>query len=177
MDWSPLLAVSFGYSAVFCVVFTALLVGSVLAAQDSFVHDYPPAIKERYGEKSAAGKRVTVVASVLMFLAYVLTPIAALVHLEAVTGVQPGFGEGFFFGVVMFVVTMVFDTVIIDWWLICTVQPRLFVLPGTEGMPEYGDKMFHVKVLVPTPIPWPLLMIPAYGLIVGGVTAAVAALA
>lgn len=42
-------------------------------------------------------------------------------------------------------------------------------------MSEYRDKMFHLEVLVPKPIPYPLLMIPGYGLVVGGTTTAVSA--
>ncbi|AIA02415.1 hypothetical protein [Streptomyces noursei] len=42
------------------------------------------------------------------------------------------------------------------------------VLPGTEGMPEYRDLAFHAKVLVPRPVPWPLLAVPGYGALVGG---------
>ncbi len=42
-------------------------------------------------------------------------------------------------------------------------------------MSEYRDKMFHLEVLAPKPIPCPLLMTPGYGLAVGGITAAVSA--
>ena len=31
----------------------------------------------------------------------------------------------------------------LDWLLFCTVQPRMMVLPGTEGMAGYRDYRFH----------------------------------
>ncbi|MDW6058501.1 hypothetical protein SAZ11_11010 [Streptomyces sp. FXJ1.4098] len=56
---------------------------------------------------------------------------------------------------------------VLDWRLFCRVQPRFMVLPGTEGMPEYRDYAFHVRVLAPRPVPWPLVAIPGYGVAVG----------
>jgi len=47
------------------------------------------------------------------------------------------------------------------------------VLPGTEDMPEYRDYAFHLKVLFPRPLPWPILLIPVLGLVVGTITALV----
>jgi hypothetical protein len=37
----------------------------------------------------------------------------------------------------------VFDLLILDWILFCTIRPRWLVLPGTEGMAGYGDYRFH----------------------------------
>jgi hypothetical protein len=37
----------------------------------------------------------------------------------------------------------IFDLLVLDWFFFCTVQPRLMVLPGTEGMPGYRDYRFH----------------------------------
>ncbi|MEU8824647.1 hypothetical protein [Streptomyces sp. NPDC048636] len=70
-------------------------------------------------------------------------------------------------GAVYFLSLTLFDLLVLDWWLFCTVQPRFMVLPGTEGMPEYRDFGFLARVLVPRPVPWPLLTIPAYGAAVG----------
>jgi len=37
----------------------------------------------------------------------------------------------------------VFDLLVLDWLLFCTIQPRFMALPGTEGMAAYGDYGFH----------------------------------
>ena len=37
----------------------------------------------------------------------------------------------------------VFDLLILDWLLFCTIQPKFMVLPGSEGHPAYKDYRFH----------------------------------
>ncbi|MFF2060255.1 hypothetical protein ACFVWZ_00390 [Streptomyces sp. NPDC058200] len=44
-------------------------------------------------------------------------------------------------------------------------------------MSEYRDFGFHVRVLVPRPVPWPVVVIPGYGVTVGAVAYLVEALA
>ena len=72
------------------------------------------------------------------------------------------------FGFLVFLIGNLFDLVVIDWWLFCTIQPGFLVLPGTDGMAEYADKSYHWKVLLPGPI----LLIPGYG-VMNGCTAVV----
>ncbi|CAM3149232.1 hypothetical protein [Stackebrandtia soli] len=170
MNFSVLLPLSLAYSLAFCVAFTILLVTTALIANDAWVHDYPRAIRDRYGPKSERGRRATVVAGVVLLFATIATPLIAMLDLAARTGATPGFLDGAMFGVVMMLAWIVYDLVVLDWLLFCTIRPRFLVLPGTEDMPEYRDKAFHVKVMVPKPVPWPLLMIPGYAVVVGGVT-------
>jgi hypothetical protein len=63
------------------------------------------------------------------------------------------------------------DLIVFDWLVFCTIQPRFAVLPGTEGMPEYRDYRFHLEVLFPRPVPWPILLIPVLGVVLGTMTA------
>jgi hypothetical protein len=37
------------------------------------------------------------------------------------------------------------DWLVIDWIVFCTVTPRWIVIPGTEGHPAYADYFFHFK--------------------------------
>lgn len=37
----------------------------------------------------------------------------------------------------------VFDLVVLDWIVFCTITPRFVVIKGTEGSPAYKDYMFH----------------------------------
>lgn len=168
MDWFTVLTTSALYAVVFFVVFTAIVVGGVLVAPDAMVHDYPPAIRDRYGPKSARGARVARVLSGLMAALLIGTAVAGVLTLRARLGGEVGFWDGFVFGFVVFLLGNLFDLLVLDWWLFCTVQPGFLVLPGTEGMAEYADKSFHWKVLVPGPI----FLIPGYG-VLGGVTAVV----
>ncbi|WP_274918137.1 hypothetical protein [Streptomyces sp. WZ-12] len=39
-----------GYALVLAALFTLVVIGSLLVARDALLSDYPPAIRERYGE-------------------------------------------------------------------------------------------------------------------------------
>jgi len=176
MDWNTVLTTSLIYSVVAVVLFSAILLGGVLTARDAMVQDYPPAIQERFGPKSPRGERVARVLGVLMALLMLGIAIGGIATLKDRLGGDIGFWPGFVFGKVLLIVINIFDLVVLDWLLFCWIQPSFMVLPGTEGMPEYRDWKFHLKVLVPRPVPWPLLFIPGYGLVVGGATVVVEAL-
>lgn len=173
MHWPTLLPLSLGYSLLYCVLFTGLLLLGQAISRDTMLPDYPPAIQERYGPRSERGTRTARLLGAVNGLLFVLVPVLAMADLGARVGEAPGFAEGFVFGTILFLVLTIVDLLVLDWWLFCTVRPALLVLPGTEDMPEYRDKRFHFDVLVPKPFPYPLLFIPAYGLAVGGITALV----
>jgi hypothetical protein len=158
------------YSAAFSVVFAAVLVGGTLVAADAMVQDYPPAIRDRYGPKSDRGRRVTRVMGAGAGLLLLAVCIAAPLHL---TRLDPGAGfwAGFLFGSAFVLVLHLVDLLVFDWLVFCTIRPRFVVLPGTEDMAEYRDYGFHLRVLFPRPVPWPVLLIPAFGLVLGGLTA------
>ncbi|MBU2668106.1 hypothetical protein KOI35_31810 [Actinoplanes bogorensis] len=115
------------------------------------------------------------VMSVLMAVLIAGIGVSGVLSLQRQLGGDAGFWPGFVFGAAVFTVLHVFDLVVVDWLVFCRLQPRIMVLPGTEGMPEYRDWRFHYRVLFPRPIPWPVLLIPAYGLAVGGGAALAAA--
>ncbi|WP_335937053.1 hypothetical protein [Streptomyces sp. PTD5-9] len=160
---------------VLVVLFAAVVVGALLAARDALLADYPPEIRERYGRQSERGRRVAAAAGPLNALVFVAVPVGGVLTLHARAGGPLGFWPPFALGTSCFLALVVFDLVVLDWWLFCLVQPRFMVLPGTEGMPQYRDFAFHVRVLVPQPVPWPLLAIPGYGAAVGAVACLVEA--
>ncbi|MFY1635521.1 hypothetical protein ACN27F_19975 [Solwaraspora sp. WMMB335] len=176
MDWTVLLNTTLVWSAIFAVAFVAILVGGMLIAPDSMVHDYPPAIRDRYGPKSTRGERVGHIMSALMGLLVLSVAIGVALSLAFEPDADTGFWSGFLVGCTLVVLLNLFDLVVLDWIVFCWIQPRFMVLPGTEGMPEYRDWLFHLRVLVPRPVPWPLLLIPAYGVIVGAATVLIEAL-
>ncbi len=40
------------------------------------------------------------------------------------------------------------DLLIVDWLLVCTLQLKLFILPGTEGLAGYRNYAFHGRGFV-----------------------------
>lgn len=168
MLWSTVLLSSLLYALVIFVLFSGLLVIGGLISNDSMLHDYPPAIQERHGPKTPRGARVTVGMSVAAVLLFVGASIIGVAVLRDQLGGDIGFWPVFVFGTVAFFIFNLLDLFVLDWWLFCRVQPRFLVPESTRGMAEYRDFSFHWNVLVPKPVPWPLLMIPGYGAILGG---------
>lgn len=114
---------------------------SLALAPDMWVGDYPPDIRERYGEMSERGKRHRPLIAVLFFGLVIGVLVLALTRIPA----SPlSFGDWF---VVAFVVLMtfnIFDLLILD-GLMVLIQPSFMVLPGTEGMAGYRDFAFHAR--------------------------------
>ncbi|WP_432011368.1 hypothetical protein [Streptomyces cucumeris] len=167
MPLSELLRISLVCAAALVALFSGSIIGSLLIAPDALAPDYPRAIRERYGTQSARGKRAAAVAGGVNLLAFIVVPVAGVHALHRDTDGTLGFWPPFTLGTICFLAITLFDLLVLDWWLFCTVQPRFMVLPGTQGMPEYRDYGFHVRVLLPRPVPWPLLAIPGYGAAVG----------
>jgi hypothetical protein len=162
------------YGVGFCVPFAALLVIGTRIAPDAMIQDYPPAIQARHGPKSDHGRRVSTVMGAVMAGLVLAVCITAPLHLATLATTDSGwsgFWDGFWFGAAFLLALDVIDLLVFDWLVFCTIRPRFAVIPGTEDMPDYRDYLFHLKVLVPRPIPWPLLLIPGFGLVTGGLTA------
>jgi hypothetical protein len=51
--------------------------------------------------------------------------------------------QGITIGIVF--VFNVVDWLILDWFMFCTLTPRLVVIPGSEGMAAYKDYGFHFR--------------------------------
>ncbi|MFF4666260.1 hypothetical protein [Streptomyces sp. NPDC001282] len=175
MDRWDLVGVALASALVLVALFTMVVVGALLAARDALLADYPPAIRERYGSQSERGRRVAAAAGLLNALVFVAVPVGGVLALRDRADGPLGFWPPFALGAFCFLALVLFDLLVLDWWLFCLVQPRFMVLPGTEGMPQYRDFAFHVRVLAPRPVPWPLLAVPGYGAGVGAVTCLVEA--
>lgn len=167
MVWPTVLAISLVYSLVVFGGMTLMILCGGLVANDAMLHDYPRAIQERHGPKTPRGVLVTRLMNVVGVVLLTAASIAVIGYVRGELGGDIGFLPAFVVGTVTVIVVNVLDLVILDWWVFCTIQPRFLVPESTRGMPEYRDYSFHWKVLMPSPVPWPLLLIPAYGVILG----------
>jgi hypothetical protein len=43
----------------------------------------------------------------------------------------------------VFMVWNLFDLLVMDWLVFCTIQPRFMRIPGTEDNPAYSDYKYH----------------------------------
>lgn len=142
IDWQFLIfhALKFGLGLSLALTVFMLISGSV--ALDMFIDDYPPAIKEKYGPMSPRAARLRPYVAGLLFLIVLAVPVAGLFTLRMEAGRVPLL-HTFVFAYLALLVFNIYDLLILDWLLFCTLQPRMMVLPGTEGMAAYHDYRFH----------------------------------
>jgi len=129
------------YGLALSVGLTGVMGLSLALAPDMLVGDYPPDIRQRYGEMSERGRRFRPYIAILFFGLTIAVLTLALARIPAA---PLTFGDRF---VVAFVVLMtfnLFDLLILD-WLALLIQPSFMVLPGTEGMAGYRDFAFHAR--------------------------------
>jgi hypothetical protein len=145
--WGAVLGWGVVWGVVFSAGFTVVVLAGMLVARDFMVQDYPPAIRDRYGEKSRRGRWVAGVAAVVVVVLLVGVLTAGLLRVRAVRG-ELGFATAFATAEVMLLTFNIIDLLVLDWLVFVLWRPRIAVLPGTEGMAEYGDWRFHLDGFV-----------------------------
>ena len=124
------------------LVLTMIMIVSGVIAPDMWVGKYPPDIRQKYGPMSLRAARMRPYIAVLFFMAVLVVTILGLFALRAEVDDVP-FSVAFAFSSAVLLVFNTFDLIVLDWLFFCTIQPRMMVLPGTEGMPGYHDYRFH----------------------------------
>jgi hypothetical protein len=141
-SWLLLIKSAFVYGLGLSAVLTAIMAISAGIAQDMFVGDYPPDIRKKYGSMSPRSARLRPLVGVIFFIPVLAIPLLGLLALWAkLTDVS--FIPAFAFSAVALLVFNMYDLLVLDWLFFCTIQPRIMVLPGTEGVAGYRDYRFH----------------------------------
>ncbi len=136
------------------VVFSAIIVGTVLIDPWIMLENYPPAIRELVTPPDDLPVVLPVVIGVGMIVVLVWLMVRSVVALERDRGGHLGFGRAALHAWLLFQVVNLWDVVILDWLLFVTIQPAAFILPGTEGHPAYDDYLFHLQESYAHPVPW-----------------------
>ena len=122
---------------------SAIVLASLRANPRYWLQDYPPSIQEAVPKKSKLEKE----AAKRWGLPFIATLLGALVisgvllkrALPGATFLQiyiDTLGVALFFNL--------WDLLVLDWLIFCTITPRFLVIPGTEGMAGYKDYRHHV---------------------------------
>jgi hypothetical protein len=142
-DWSSLGSSALINGVFLSLVLTTLAVIGGAVARDMFVNSYPSDIKQKYGPMSPQAARLRPYFATLLFIPVLAVPLVGLFDLQR-SMESIGFLQAFAYaGIAVFVFNL-FDLLILDWLLFCTIQPRSMILPGTEGLAGYRDYRFHV---------------------------------
>lgn len=105
------------------------------------LQDYPKSIQQAVPPKTKTEKRQTIwygLPFLLILIGYPLVTGAyfALLH-------DWEFQQIFLFtwGISLFANT--YDLLVLDWLIVCTITPKLVIIPGTKGNKGYKDYRFH----------------------------------
>jgi hypothetical protein len=140
--WQLLLSNALLYGLALSLILGAIMTISLALAPDMWVGDYPPDIRARVGPMSPRGSRLRPFIAIPFFLAILVIPLLALSSLASEVGSVP-FTSALASSFIVFLTFNLFDLLIADWLIFCTLQPSRIILPGTEGMAGYRDYRFH----------------------------------
>lgn len=143
LDWLLVIPNAAVCGLVLSLVLTVLATVMAAIVPDMFVGSYPPDIQQRFGPMSPRAARLRPFMATMLVGAVVAVTFVGLFTLRAKSD-HVSFPHALVFAVTVLAVFNVFDLLILDWLLFCTVTPRFIVLPGTEGMAGYRDYWFHL---------------------------------
>ncbi len=117
------------YGATLSVLMAVAFLGIAFINPEIWLPDYPPDIRERFGQMSQRAERQRRLVGIPVFLLLVAVMVVSIFRF-----VQIGGGSVFFavfLGIfVMLVVFNAVDLLILDWLIFNTLTPRIIVLPG-----------------------------------------------
>lgn len=126
----------------------ALIVGSGWYNPRLFLNpgDLPPDILAAVPPKTQREKAVSLLVGLPLVALLFGLPLWSAVSVENQAGFELPFWAlwAHVFGVIM--VFNLFDLLVLDLWLFCTVTPQRLVIPGSEGLAGYKDKAFHLRM-------------------------------
>ncbi|MCP4360759.1 MAG: hypothetical protein GY796_22355 [Chloroflexi bacterium] len=142
---NPSLKKAFRDSLIYSGVMGTFIIVTMMWNAEIWLNDYPPDIKEKYGEPSPCTKRLSLIIAVPFFAVMIGGPIWSNHGLKQANGGHLTFKAAFLNAYALIISAWLFDLTILDWLLFVKKTPDFVVLPGTEGMAGYDDYGFHLK--------------------------------
>ena len=135
------------YGAILSMLMSVAFIGKANLNPEIWLSDYPPDIREKCGPMSERAKRQRKLIGIPVFLVLFGTMVFSIFRFTQLSGELPFFAA-FILTFVMLMVFNLVDLLVLDWLIFVTIQPRIIVLPGTEGMEGYRDYGFHFRVFL-----------------------------
>ena len=104
---------------------------------------YPPQVKVAFGPMRSTAKKQRIVIGLVFIGLLIGGAFVSLVRLQAAHVATLTFMEAFTSTLIVFNVFNLVDLLLLDWLIFATWQPKMLMLPGTEGMAEYADYGFY----------------------------------
>ncbi len=106
--------------------------------------DLPADILAAVPAKTDQEKRLALILGIPFLIAIVAVPfISTLQFKQAGNGI--GFISLFLHAFAILMIFNLFDLIVLDLLLFCTITPKFMVVPGTDGLAGYKDYGFHLR--------------------------------
>lgn len=110
-----------------------------------WLQDYPADIQDMVPPKTEVERRQSLALGILFLVVLGVIPYASTLAIERHYQGQISLGALMLHAFGVAFIFNVFDWLVLDWLLFCTVTPPLVVIPGSEGAPGYKDYAFHFR--------------------------------
>jgi hypothetical protein len=133
------------HAGLYVALATIFLLALVLYNPRLMLQDYPPAIKAIVPPKTEQEKRLSTWLGLPFLLVLFAFPVYATFVFQARTGGEASFLSLWLYAFGIAFAFNLWDWLILDWLVFCTITPRAFIIPGSEGHPAYKDYFFHFR--------------------------------
>ena len=133
------------HSGLYVMLATIFLLFLVLYNPRLMLQDYPPAIKEIVPPKTEREKRLSTWLGLPFILILFAFPVYATFIFQDLAGSDQGFLSLWLYAFGIAFAFNLWDWLVLDWLVFCTITPKGFVIPGSEGHPAYKDYFFHFR--------------------------------
>ena len=139
------LLISFEAGLVLSIVLSTFLYGLLWINPEIMLNDYPPAIRKKFGPMTSRTKQQHIIASIVFVAILLIIVVWSFSMLRERCGGPYTFALASIHAFIMFMTFNLVDWLFLDWFCFVALRPKFIVLPGTEGMKDYGDYWFHFR--------------------------------
>jgi len=104
------------------------------------LQDYPAEIKAVVPPKTEKEKQQSILLGLPFIVILLLYPFIAVYRIESTTFLQL-----FTYAFAIVWAFNLWDWIVLDWLIFCTITPHQLIIPGTKGHPAYKDYAFHFR--------------------------------
>jgi len=140
-----LLKHSLFYGFVLSVLLSGVTLGSLYLNPEIGWRTYPPDVRQKFGPMSEKARKQRIASGILFLICLVGILYASVNELKQVFAGSLSFATIFGSTFLILSIFNVVDLIVLDWLIFARLRPRFIVLPGTEGLPGYGDYGFYFK--------------------------------
>lgn len=140
IEFVELIGLALAYGGLISLLLSILIIVNLFNNAEIWVGDYPPDIKEKFGQmdQSVAVQRLVVS---LLFFSFLIVPLFQFVR--NLMAQDASFIEVFIGCMIVLTTFNLVDLLFLDWLIFVYIQPSFIILAGTNGMDGYKDYRFH----------------------------------